>query len=158
MLPLAVVCAAVAPWVVPLLFGDVFERSVPVLQILLISLLASVVPVLLSPYFFGQLQRPGLASTTAWVRVLLALGLTLALAPALAEIGVALGVAIADVCATLLILVVYVRIGGKPIGSGLFPRREDVPWLIYNSSTLKVLREVRDGAATNSSDSRTFSS
>jgi O-antigen/teichoic acid export membrane protein len=125
MLPLVVVSAALAPWVVPLFFGAAFERSVPIFQILLISLLASVVPALLSPYFFGQLQRPGLASTIAWARVLLALGLTLALAPGLAEVGVAIGLAIADVCATLLILVLYARIAGTPISGALLPHRSD---------------------------------
>src|SRR5262249_23553390 len=60
MVPLATICAIVAPWAVPLVFGAAFDQSALVFQILLVSLLASVVPGLLSPYFFGQLERPGL--------------------------------------------------------------------------------------------------
>ncbi|HEX8968965.1 MAG TPA: oligosaccharide flippase family protein [Chloroflexota bacterium] len=125
MLPLVVACAALAPWIVPLIFGDAFAASARVFQILLISLLASVVPALLSPYFFGQLQRPGLASSVAWARVLLALALSLALAPGLAEVGVATALAIADVCSTLLILMLYVRIAATPVAQAILPQVSD---------------------------------
>jgi O-antigen/teichoic acid export membrane protein len=125
MLPLVAVCGLLAPWGVPLVFGTAFTASAPVFQILLVSLLASVVPALLSPYFFGQLQRPGLASSVAWVRVLLALSLSLVLAPTLAELGVAAALAIADVCATLLILALYVRIAATSIALAVLPRTSD---------------------------------
>jgi O-antigen/teichoic acid export membrane protein len=125
MVPLAIVCALVAPWVIPLVFGSDFSGSVPVFQILLISLLASVIPALLSPYFFGQLQRPGLASTIAWIRVLLALGLSAVLAGALAEIGVACALAIADVCSTLLILLLYVHFATTSLSEVILPRGSD---------------------------------
>jgi O-antigen/teichoic acid export membrane protein len=125
MLPLALIAGVLAPWAVPFVFGAAFERSAPVFQILLVSLVASVVPALLSPYFFGQLQRPGLASSLAWIRVLLALGLSFALAPALAELGVAAALAIADVCSTLLILTLYVRIAATPVAQAVLPQTGD---------------------------------
>src|SRR5262249_14995146 len=100
MVPVYLVCGALAPWGMPLVFGGDFAGSARVFQILLISLLASVVPALLSPYFFGQLRRPALASSMAWIRLLLALGLSLLLAPTLAELGVASALAIADACST----------------------------------------------------------
>jgi O-antigen/teichoic acid export membrane protein len=125
MLPLALVTGALAPWAVPLVFGAAFDGSATVLQILLISLVATVVPALLSPYFFGQLQRPGLASTVAWIRVLMALGLSFALAPRLAELGVASALAIADVFSTLLILALYVRISATTLAEAVLPRTSD---------------------------------
>jgi antigen flippase len=122
MLPFVVVCGVLAPWGVPLVLSSAFERSALVFQVLLVSALASVVPALLSPYFFGHLQRPGLASTVAWVRVLLALLLSLILAPAFAELGVAAALAIADTSSTLLILGLYVRIARTSILDVLLPR------------------------------------
>jgi O-antigen/teichoic acid export membrane protein len=130
MLPLTVVCAVLSPWAVPLVFGSAFSGAAPVFQILLVSLLASVVPALLSPYFFGQLQRPELASGLAWIRVLLALTLSAVLAAALAEIGVAIALAVADVCSTLLIIYVYVRMAGTPLSQAVIPRGTDLGnWL-----------------------------
>ena len=125
MVPIALLAGALAPSAVPLVFGPLFDRSAAVFQILLISLLASVVPALLSPYLFGQLQRPGLASMVAWVRVLFALGLSLVLAPVFAELGVAAALAIADVCSTLLILMLYVRIAATPVAQAVLPRTSD---------------------------------
>ena len=49
MVPIALLAGALAPSAVPLVFGPLFDRSAAVFQILLISLLASVVPALLSP-------------------------------------------------------------------------------------------------------------
>jgi O-antigen/teichoic acid export membrane protein len=122
MLPLALVCGVLAPWVVPLVFGESFAQSAQVFQILLISLVASVVPAMLSPYFFGQLRRPGLLSTLAWVRVLLALALSLVFIPPLAEIGSALAMASADVCATVVLLLIYARMTSTPLAEALLPQ------------------------------------
>jgi O-antigen/teichoic acid export membrane protein len=123
MLPLVLVCGVLAPWLIPLVFGSAFAGSAQVFQILLISLLASVIPALLSPYFFGQLQRPGLVSTIAWLRVLLALGLSLVFIPPLAEVGSAVAMAIADVCATTLLLLIYLRLTSTPLAEALLPQR-----------------------------------
>ncbi|MBV9577684.1 MAG: oligosaccharide flippase family protein [Chloroflexi bacterium] len=123
MLPVALVCGILAPWVIPLVFGEAFAQAAQVFQILLISLLASVVPALLSPYFFGQLQRPGLVSTIAWLRVLLALALSLVFIPPVAEIGSAIALATADVCATVLLLLIYARLTASPIPDILLPPR-----------------------------------
>lgn len=125
MLCLGMICAVLAPWCVPLIFGPAFTRSTFVLEILLISSSVTVVPALLSPYFFGQLQRPGLASTLGWIRVLLALGLSVILAPRLAEIGVAAALAVADVCSTLLVLTLYVRMSATSVAQAVLPRTSD---------------------------------
>ncbi len=125
MLCLGTMCAVLAPWCVPVVFGPTFTRSTVVLEILLISSTVTVVPALLSPYFFGQLQRPGLASTLAWIRVLLALGLSLVFAPALAELGVAAALAVADVCSTLIVLMLYVRMSGSSVAQAVLPPTTD---------------------------------
>jgi uncharacterized membrane protein (DUF441 family) len=96
-----------------------------VLRILLLSALATSVSALLSPYFFGQLMRPELASAVAWARMVVALSLSVALAPHLAEVGVAVALVAADGCATLLILALYLRIARTPIQLALLPRRGD---------------------------------
>ena len=124
------IAGVLAPWAVPFVFGSAFAGSAAVFQILLISLMASVVPALLSPYFFGQLQRPGLASSVAWIRVLLAVGLSLLLAPGLAELGVAASLAIADVCTTLLILLLYVHIAATSFSLAVLPRSGDFGQLL----------------------------
>jgi hypothetical protein len=77
---------------------------------------------MLSPYFFGQLRRPGLLSTLAWLRVLLALALSLVFIPPLAEIGSALAMASADVCATVVLLLIYARMTATPLAEALLPQ------------------------------------
>lgn len=130
MVPVCLVCGVLAPWAVPFAFGSPFAASALVFQILLVGQIGTIVSALLSPYFFGQLRRPELASSVAWLRVLLALGFCLLLAPRLAEIGVAAALAIAEACSTLLVLVLYVRIAATPMAQAVLPQRSDFARLL----------------------------
>jgi O-antigen/teichoic acid export membrane protein len=130
MLPLVLVCAALAPWIVPLVFGPAFQSSTLVLQVLLVGTALTGIPALLSPYFFGQLRRPGLMSLIAWSRVLMALALTVALAPRSSELGVAGALVVADVSATVMLLFVYVRVAPTTLRRAVIPRAEDFTVLV----------------------------
>ena len=130
MLPVCLICGLVAPWAVPFAFGSPFAPSATVFQILLVGQMGTIVSALLSPYFFGQLRRPELASSVAWLRVLLALAFCLLLAPRLAEIGVAAALAMAEACSTLLVLVLYVRIAATPMAQAVLPQRSDFARLL----------------------------
>jgi O-antigen/teichoic acid export membrane protein len=130
MLPLVLLCAALAPWLVPLVFGPAFAPSIPVVQLLLVGTALTSIPALLSPYFFGQLRRPGLMSLTAWSRVLAALALTIVLTPQHAELGVAVALVLADVAATLVLLVLYVRVAPTTLRRAVVPRAEDLALIV----------------------------
>jgi O-antigen/teichoic acid export membrane protein len=134
--PLAALCAVVAPIGVPIVFGPAFEASALVIQILLVGVVAAVMPALLSPYFLGQLQRPGLASALAWIRVLFALGLSVVLAPAFAERGVAVALAGAEVCSMLVVMTVYLRLSATSIPDAFLPQGREM------SRVLRLLSRV----------------
>jgi O-antigen/teichoic acid export membrane protein len=134
MLPLCLICGILAPWGVPFVFGSPFEASAPVFQILLVGQVGSIISALLSPYFFGQLRRPDLASSIAWLRVLLAVGLCLLLAPGLAEVGVAAGLAIAEGCTTLVVLALYLRMAATPMGQAVLPQWADFAYVLRRVS------------------------
>jgi O-antigen/teichoic acid export membrane protein len=141
MLPVFAVGAVLAPFVVPLLFGPDFGEAARVLQILLISAAVSVLTALLSPYFFGQLGRPGLISALAWGRVVAAFGLAFVLGGPLAEIGVAIGLSLSDVALALVTVSLYVRLAHTSARQFLVPSRADFELLgsavRYGSSMLR---------------------
>ncbi len=130
-IPCWIVCAAVAPWIFGSIFGQASENSATLFQILLISAAVTVVPALLSPYFLGQLERPGLASVLAWGRAAFALGLTLSLASPYGAVGVAIALVIADVCFTATVLLMYLRFARTEVASAVMPRTQDLS-LVYS--------------------------
>jgi O-antigen/teichoic acid export membrane protein len=126
MVTCSLACAALAPWSFGVILGPAFDGSVTVFQILVISATVTVIPALLTPYFVGQLGRPGLVSLLTWGRVLIALVLVVPLARQFAAAGVAAGLAIADLSFTVLMLSLYVRIARTQVGSAMMLRADDV--------------------------------
>jgi O-antigen/teichoic acid export membrane protein len=126
MIPCALVCAALAPWTFRTFFGQAFDGSSTLFQILLISATATAVPALLSPYFFGQLQRPGLVSALTWTRVGVALLFSVPLAWQFAGTGLAVALVIADLTFAVLMLGMYVRCAGTRVETVMLPRSDDI--------------------------------
>jgi O-antigen/teichoic acid export membrane protein len=126
MLPIVVVSAIAAPRVIPLLFGEAFRDAVSIFEILLVAAALAVVPALLSPYFLGQLERPGLLSVVAWVRLALALAFAIPLVPAMGGIGLALALATAEACSTVITLGLYLRLARTRLSSATVPRLRDL--------------------------------
>jgi O-antigen/teichoic acid export membrane protein len=142
MLVLGLMAAVVAPWAFTFLFGDAYAGSSVVFQILLISTTVTVVPALLSPYFLGQLQRPGVVSIVAWARVGIALGLSVLLARGLGGVGVALALVVADVSSMLLILSLYLKMAGTPLRRAVIPCADDVALVFGQARSLLSWRTL----------------
>ena len=142
MLVLGVLAALLAPWGFAFLFGDAFAGSSVVFQILLISTTVTVVPALLSPYFLGQLQRPGVVSGVAWTRVGIALALSVPLAQAFGGVGVAVALVVADVSSMLLTLSLYVRMAGTPLRRVVIPCAADVALVFGQARSLLSWRAL----------------
>jgi O-antigen/teichoic acid export membrane protein len=102
-----VAVAATAPWSVPFAFGASYGRSVPVFQILLPGAGLTTITALMSPYFLGQLLRPGTVSALAWLRLAIAASASALLVRSLAEVGVAIGLVSADLVTTVIAVALY---------------------------------------------------
>jgi len=142
MLVLGLTAAVLAPWAFRVLFGDAFAGSSVVFQILLISTTVTVVPALLSPYFLGQLQRPGVVSIVAWARVGIALALSVLLAREFGGVGVAIALVVADVSSMLIILSLYVKIAGTPWRRVVIPCADDVALVFGQARSLLSWRAL----------------
>ncbi|MBI2756439.1 MAG: oligosaccharide flippase family protein [Chloroflexi bacterium] len=123
---LALLAALLAPLAIPALFGAAFIPSAALLQVLLVGLVASVVPVLLSPFFFTQLDRPGLVSWLAWARVCSSLLLCLLLVPVLAATGAAIALVVSEVAASVLTIYLYLRFTGSHVADLFAVRPADL--------------------------------
>jgi O-antigen/teichoic acid export membrane protein len=143
MLLLGSMAAILAPWAFGFLFGDAFAGSSVIFQILLISTTVTVVPALLSPYFFGQLQRPELVSIVAWTRVGIALWLSMVFAREFGGVGVALALVIADVSSMLLMLGLYVKMAGTPLRRAVVPCAADVELVFGQARALLSWRTLQ---------------
>jgi O-antigen/teichoic acid export membrane protein len=136
MIPCALACAALAPWTFRTFFGQAFDGSATLFQILLISATATAVPALLSPYFFGQLQRPGLVSALTWTRVGVALLFSVPLAWQFAGTGLAVALVIADLTFAVLMLGMYVRCAGTRVKTVMLPRGDDLSLVFGHARAL----------------------
>jgi O-antigen/teichoic acid export membrane protein len=126
MIPAGLICATLAPMTFGIVFGESFDGSATLFQILLISATFTVISALLSPYFLGQLQRPGLVSTLSAVRVVVALGLSVPLATQFAGVGLAWALVIADLFFNVLMLGLYLRFARTRVENAMVPRVGDL--------------------------------
>jgi O-antigen/teichoic acid export membrane protein len=126
MIPAGLICATLAPMTFGIVFGEAFDGSATLFQILLISATFTVISALLSPYFLGQLQRPGLVSTLSAVRVVVALGLSVPLATQFAGMGLAWALVIADLFFNVLMLGLYLRFARTRVENAMVPRVGDL--------------------------------
>jgi O-antigen/teichoic acid export membrane protein len=107
--PLIVLVAVVAPPLISFAFGPAFRDAADVFRILAVGSLLTVVSLVVTPYFLGQLGRPGLLSALAWVNVVVGCGLMFLLIPGWRQLGAAVSVASAQVFGAVVLLVLYRR-------------------------------------------------
>jgi O-antigen/teichoic acid export membrane protein len=129
--------AAVAPFAIPLVFGDRFNGATVPLLILVPGVVAFAPGQLLAVYFsirLGQMRIPlGVAVLSAVLTAVLAI----LLIPPLGLEGAALATAIGYTVSMLIEAILFSRRAGIGLG-GLIPRRAD--FLTYRTFTLGLLR------------------
>jgi O-antigen/teichoic acid export membrane protein len=133
--------AAVAPWLVPLVYGDAFRSAVTPLWLLLPGALGIAVARPVSSYFFGQLGKPQITSGVSIVTAVIGVGAYFALVPPFGASGAAAGSSIAY----LVPLVAYIPLFGNLTGitarDMLLVSREDLA--IYPHLLRSALGKVR---------------
>jgi O-antigen/teichoic acid export membrane protein len=153
LLPVLLLVGATAPWSVPFVFGATYGRSTAVFQILLAGAGLTAIAALLSPYFLGQLLRPGTLSALAWVKLLIAAAVSALLATRLAETGVALALVGADAVTTSITVGLYVRAVRTPLTQLLLVQADDLARIVsrcaaqaHSAKAALRLRPVRTRA------------
>ena len=127
-----VVLAIVAPFFVPLFFGDAFEKSVPPLLALLPGMIAAVIIKLLLADFAAS-GKPHLNLVVNLANFLINLSLNLLLIPRIGILGAALASSISYGAAAILALVIYRQSNRASLRSLLLIRRND----------FRLLRNIR---------------
>jgi O-antigen/teichoic acid export membrane protein len=122
---LAVPIAAAAPWLMPLLYGDPYRASVPVVLVLLPALSALAVYRILSRYFIAR-GAQGTPIAIQAVSLVANLALNLLLIPRLGAVGAALASLCSYGLAALAIGLAFMRTSGARAGEILLLRRADV--------------------------------
>ncbi|HEX6387537.1 MAG TPA: polysaccharide biosynthesis C-terminal domain-containing protein, partial [Anaerolineae bacterium] len=105
-----------AAWLIPLLYGDHFASSVPVLQVLGLSSLPAFVNYSLTHYLIARGQQVTIGLFTA-VMLLLHAALSWQLIPALGEIGPALSIVVAE-CVLLICCLLTLATTRPKTGTG----------------------------------------
>jgi O-antigen/teichoic acid export membrane protein len=126
LVPIVLVVAVIAPWLVRTLFGIRYAASAGVFRILFIGSVVMIVPTLLVPYFLGQLRRPGLLSALAWLNVVVNTGLALWLVPQHAERGAAFALVGTQLVGTGIVLAIYLRSARTTVQRAVFVKRDDI--------------------------------
>lgn len=124
--PVTVIICWLAPYIIGMLFGAQFGASAAVFRVLLIGSAIMVIPTLLTPYFLGQLGRPGLLSLLAWMNVVVNALLALWLVPGYAERGAALALVATQFFGTAILLVLYTRYGDTRMNRAILVRGYDI--------------------------------
>lgn len=130
--------------VIPLIFGVAYSGSVEVFRVLLIGSCVMNVPILLAPYFVGQLRRPGLLSILAWANVGINIILSVVLIPVHAELGTAIALAITQVLGTAVVFFMYLRSSRSVVSEAIMLRGDDL-WLTLNRAQGALLKAVQRG-------------
>lgn len=136
----AVALGALAPWGVPLIFGEAFRDSVEALWLLLPGAVALAGSKVLTSYIFSQ-GRPLLNTGITAVALAVTLAADFAFVPWLGVNGAALASSIAYSAHFGAALFVYQRLSGHPAHHALIPRPSDAR--IYAGAVRNVLARAR---------------
>ena len=139
--PIIAVVAWLAPVIIHVLFGSRYDRSIGLCQLMFVGSAVMIIPTVLTPYFVGQLRRPGLLSWLAWLNVLINGGLAFWLVPRYSEIGAAIALVGTQVIGTAIVFGVYLRCADARISDATIVGRQDVAMI--RAQVLKLLRESR---------------
>ncbi|MEX2226531.1 MAG: oligosaccharide flippase family protein [Dehalococcoidia bacterium] len=120
----ALALAAVAPLLIPAVFGDAFEDSVQALWLLLPGTVALAGSKVLTSYIFSQ-GRPLVNTGITVVSLVVTVVADLALIPRFGVNGAATASSLAYVAHFAAALFAYNRLSGRPALAAVLPRRED---------------------------------
>ena len=124
--PAIAVLLLVSPPLVVLVFSDAFRGSIAPLRLLLVGSAVQIVPLLLTSYFLGQLRRPLLLSSLAWLNATANLMLLVLLVPGAAEIGAAAAIVLPQIIGTLIVFTLYLRMSKTDLLSVAVLRPDDI--------------------------------
>lgn len=133
----AAITAAVAPVLVPLLFGESFRGVVAPLQILLLAVPAVVVALLITPYMLSSARRPELVSIIAWAQLAILVAVATWFGRSLDVRSMAVAGSLGQVIAVVVMVGLFVRLTGTESRAALVLRRADV------DSTVAEVRAFR---------------
>ncbi len=136
MLPILLLGAVIAPSMVPLLLGSAYADSATIIPLLLYGSLVMIPTVLLTPFFMGQLRRPGLLSILGWLHVLTNVAFGLLLIPRWVELGAALSLVGSQLLGAALLLVLYARLAPARLSAATWLQSHDV------AITVKQVRQI----------------
>ena len=131
----ALAAAAVAPFVVPLVFGDAFEDAVLPFVLLLPGTVAMAGGKILAAYVFSR-GRPLLNAAIALAALLVTLGADLVLIPLLEVKGAAIGASIGYGVSFVLTALVYRALSGGSLRDALLPRLADAALYVEAARSL----------------------
>lgn len=120
-----VALAVVAPWAVPLLFGDAFREAVMPLWLLLPGVLAIATARPMSTFFSGHLGRPLITSGVSVATAVVAVVAYLALIPPYGASGAAAGSSLAYLVPLVVYLPLFRRLTGISLRDQLLVTRDD---------------------------------
>jgi O-antigen/teichoic acid export membrane protein len=121
----AVAFAIIAPTILPLIFGEVYARSVTPFLVMLPGVVLLTIFRVLTRYFAAiDVQKPNVA--TQLISVVANIALNAVLIPPYGIVGAALASLASYTLQAFLITLVFRRVSGKSVGDLLVPRREDL--------------------------------
>ena len=135
----AVVLAAVAPILLPLMFGDRFDDSVEPLWLLLPGTIALAGAKVLTSYIFSQ-GKPLLNTIITCASLVVTLVAGFVLIPAYGVNGAATASSLAYVVHLGAALYAYRRLSGQPALDALLPRASD--WALYTDAIRGLMRRT----------------
>lgn len=127
--------------VVHLLYGAAFSPVVPVLQVLLVGVVAVSLSSPMSSYFTLKLGRPEVALWLAGASAAICIGVTLVLVPSLGMIGAAIGSTLAYAAGQAAATWYFARVSGIAVSEILVPTAGDVA--LYWSFGVRLLADGR---------------
>jgi O-antigen/teichoic acid export membrane protein len=136
----AAAVGALAPFAIPLIFGDAFERSVQAVWWLLPGTVLLCGSKVLTSYFFSQ-GRPGVNTGITAVSLAITLGADFALIPAYGVNGAAAASSVGYAAHFAAALYFWRRISGLPAADAVLPRLSDAS--LYGEALRSVLSRGR---------------
>jgi O-antigen/teichoic acid export membrane protein len=141
--PLSLIGIGLAPFVIPLLFGDPFGQAVPMTQILLLGTVASASATILSGGLLSA-GRPALRSVVMAAGAVVTIPVLFLLVPLWGGVGAAAASAGSYLAVGLLTAVVFARVTDVSLRQCLLPDREDIEAVI---NAARRVTASRRGAA-----------
>lgn len=121
LLPCAPLLYGLAAWVLPSLFGGVYEQATPILALLLPGVLAFSAASVLSAYFTNHAGKPLVPAAMALLSLLINVALSLLLIPRIGMAGGALATSVSYIVTIALMLVLFRAQAGLSWSRVLWP-------------------------------------